>query len=59
MAQWVSQEWFVKWLELARVPMPGDTENDGATSAGDNQAEASPAFGCAQLDGAEENKLAA
>jgi hypothetical protein len=59
MKAWDSAEWFVKWLELARIKMGDAAAESNLTGDNVQGADTGSAFGCAQLGETEEHKLAA
>jgi hypothetical protein len=59
MKAWESAEWFVKWLELARVEMGEAAAENHLSEHTGQEAHAESPFGCTQLGATEEHKLAA
>jgi hypothetical protein len=58
MSAWESEEWFLKWLELARIEMSGEDESFLPPPEGAQEVPQTP-LGCSHLLAPEEDKMAA
>lgn len=59
MKAWESAEWFLKWLELARIQMAETATQESASTHPTSGTDRASSFGCAQLCGVEDHALAA
>jgi hypothetical protein len=59
MSQWSSEEWFVKWLELARVEMGNEQEEANPSPHVTAVSDTGSSFKSRQMVAADEQELAA